>query len=358
MAEINTTLNISFEDGKLIALNERIKETNPVASQPSAIDEVTMKSGNGFYTGYVTKKIKRAQSDSTAATKVGGVGGFVGASSQQLHKVFIGKTYREDNIVYNEQDLIKLKEGKGGDIVALETGDFLITGRELDLKSLLADLKTKAAAAKLHSAFDANGAPTGTQTAQTAYKEADALAAIKAGLRVVGISDLDEAVGTRLHLLRAGIQYLNSMGTAKNSAEEKYLFSINGHALNTIKVLAAYEDAVAIKDGVTTNFINVTPDTMRNITGMVGYIDNSVKVILTNQLDAETHYVILTNRVFRRDLDESAQYIAKVRDAASVVMKDGTSVNLKPNERLVQFYQGRAQGVVYFEEAFFITKHA
>lgn len=358
MSKINTTLNITFEDGKLIALNERIKETNPVASQPSALDEVTQKSGNGFYTGYITKKIKRDQVDSTAATKVGGVGGFKGASSQQLHKVFIGKTYREDNIVYNEQDLIKLKEGKGGDIVALETGDFLITGRELDLQTLVAEAKTLAAAAKLHSAFDANGAPTGTQPTQTAYKEADAIAAIKGGKRVVEVENFDEAVGTRLHLIRAAIQYLNSMGTAKNTAEAGYLFSINGHALNTIKVLGAYDDVVAIKDGVTTNFINVTPDTMRNITGMVGFIDNAVKVILTNQLASASKYAIMTNRVFRRDLDESAQYIAKVRDSASVVMKDGTTVNLKPNERLVQFYQGRAQGVVYFEEIIFLDLKA
>lgn len=356
MAEINTSINIRYQDGSLIKLNEKIIATMPVASQPSIIDEVVSNFGNGFLTGDITKQVKRAQIDSKAAAAMGGVGGFVGASSQHLHKVFIGKVYREDNIVYNETDLIKLKEGKGGDIVAKEAGNFIITGRELDLKLLLADLKAKATAGKLHTAFDANGAPTGAQPADGDGTFAQALTALKGGRRVLEITNFDEKPETRLDLLVNSIAYLNTLGTDKNLTESAYAFSINGHDLSNIKILTTYMDGRSIKSTDTTNFISVNSQTERNIVGLVGYIDNKVKVLYTNQIPANTRYVVLTDRAFARDLDTTTQYIGTVRDAAAVVMKDDKAYNLKPNERLVQFYQGRRQGVVFHEEAFFLDQ--
>lgn len=355
MATINTSINIRNEDGTLIDLKTRIIAVKPVTSQPSIIDEIAKPSGEGFYTGDVKKKVKRAQVDSKTNTAVGGLGGFVGATSQNVHSVPVSKTYREDNIVVNEIDIKKLSEGKG-DLVAMETGDFIITGRELDLKLLLADAKTKAAANLLHTAFDANTKPTGAQTAQAATTLAGAIAAIDLGTRVVQIdaADLDKEIDTRLKLLRKFIAYLNTMGSVKNPVEELYLFSINGHSLDTIKVIGAYEDVVKIKEKDTTNFINVNGSVMKNITGMVGYIDNMVKVMMTNQMPADTVYAVMTDRVFCRDLDQSSQYIGKVRDAASVVDKAGKAVNLKPNEKLVQFFQGRTQATLFQEEIFFL----
>lgn len=355
MAEINTVINIRDEEGNLIALNTRIKEVKPVASQPSIIDQITTQSGKGFYTGDIIKKVKRSQVDSTAAAAKGGVGGFKGASSQNVHKVFIEKKYREDNIIWNEIDLTKLSEAKNGNIVAMEAADFLITGRELDAKELIASLKTKATAAKLHTAFDANGKPTGNQPAQAGNTFAQAVTAIKAGKRVITLANFDEETNTRLELIREGVQYLNEMGTAANT-ESGYLFSINGNALSSIKILTRYRDAVKIKDKGTTNFINVNGSTMRNITGMIGYIDNLVEVLVTNQLPSTTKYAIVVDRALVRDLDQTTQYIGRVRDTGSVKMADNSVVNLKPNERLLQFMQGRSQGVVFWEEAFFLDQ--
>ena len=85
MAQINTTINVMDQDGKLYPLNARIKEFSPVASQPAIIDEVAQHTGKGFYTGDIIKSVKRTQSDSAAAKKLGGVGGFKGASSQNMH---------------------------------------------------------------------------------------------------------------------------------------------------------------------------------------------------------------------------------------------------------------------------------
>lgn len=354
---INTTINIMTQDGALIPLNEKIKEVRPVASQPSIIDEITQKSGQGFYTGNVIKKVKRTQEDSKVAAALGGVGAFKEATSQNVHKVFINKFIREDNIVYNEADLKKLNEGKGVDIVAAEAGDFIITGRELDVKLLLADAKTKATALKLFSVVDTNTNATGAQPAASDGTFDKAIEAIKGGLRVVPVTNFDEAVDTRLQLLRAVIQYLNEQGT-DTSTEAKYPFAINGHDIATIKVITRYADAVAIKDKDTTNFINVNGSTMRNITGMIGYIDNTVKVLLSNQIPATSKYVVATNRLAVRDLDASMQYIGKVRDAAAVVIKGGTTVNLKPNERLLQFLQARTQGIVYEHEVFFLDQKA
>ena len=353
MAEINTVINIRLQNGELIALNKRIKEVAPVASQPSIIDEISQKSGKGFWTGDLIKKVKRAQVESTAAGAVNGVGGFTGASSQNVHNVFIGKTYREDNIVFNEIDIMKLKEGKGGDIVAQETGDFIITGRELDTKVLLAEAKTQATALKLHTAFDANTKPTGVQPAQGGTDFATAVVAIRAGRRVVIIDNLDAEIDTRIKSIRECVQYLNEMGTEGN-AEKNYLFSINGHSLDTIKVLGRYRDIVKIKEKDTSNFINVSGAVQRNITGLVAYIDNLVKVLQTNQLPSSTAYAVMTSRIIRRDLDSSNQYIGTIRDSAAVVMKDGSTKNLKPNERLMQFFQGRTQAIVFAEEVFFI----
>ncbi len=359
MSEINTTINIHV-DGNLYPLNKTIKEVSAVASQPSAIDEVAKPIGNGFKTGDILKKIKRAQVSSVAATKIGGVGGFAGASSQELHSVPVTKQSREDNIVYNEADLTKLGEaGRNIDLLAAEVADFIITGRELDLKELLAQAKTKSLAVKLHTAFDATtGLPTGAQPADGDGTFAKAITAIQGGRRNVAVANFDENIGTRLNLVRECINYLHTLGTPKNSTEELYLYSINGHLMTNIKVLASYADNVKLKEEGTQRFISVASNTMANMTGIVGYIDNGVKVVSTAQMAKETKYVISTDRVFARDLDPNQQYIGKVRDAAAVVMKDGSTKNLKPNERLLQFLQARTWAVRYPEEIFFLDQKA
>lgn len=354
--EINTTINIHV-NGELYPLNTLIKEVNPVASQPSILDQVAKPSGKGFYTGDLFKSIKRTQVEGGAASKLGGASGFVGATSQEFHKVFVGKTEREDNIIIDEVDLAKLVEGKGGgQVVAREVANFIITGRETDLKDLLAKAHTEAAAVKLHTAFDNKGLPSTAQPATTGTTTANIIADIKAGRRINAIANLEESKTTRIDVLRAAIAYLNKLGGTK-SAEKGYLYAINGFELSRIKVLTDYENAVSITDEVSQNYITVSTNTMRNITGIVGLIDNKVEVLLTNQMPATSAYAIMTDRVFVRDLDPTQQYIGKVRDAASVVLKgDTNATNLRPSQRLIQFQQARTQGVRYAEEIIFIDQ--
>lgn len=356
MAEINTTINIHV-DGVLYPLNKMIKEVNPVAAQPSVIDQIATPSGKGFYTGDIFKMIKRPQVDSTASVKRGGLGGFVGASSQELHSVFVGKTNREDNIVFNEADLAKLKEAKGGNIIALETGNFIITGRELDTKILLTKLQDEADGVKLFTAVNAaTGLPAGNQPTAAVTNIATAITAIDGGKRVISISDaeLDKEIDGRLQIIRAGVQYLFSLGTEDNT-EADYAYSINGFATNRLKLLSNYKNNVKLKEKDTQRFIQVSGANAANITGIVGYLDNDIAVLQTNQLKKGTKYALMTDRVLVRDLDPEAQYIGKVRDAAVTVDRDGNTVALKPNERLMQYLQGRTQAVRYASEAFFIT---
>lgn len=359
MAEINTTINVSV-DGKLYPLNKMIKEVTPVAAQKSVIDEIATPSGKGFYTGDILKMIKRPQVTSTAASARGQIGGFVGATSQELHSVFIGKTTREDNIVFNESDLLKLKEGKGGNIIALEAGNFIITGRELDAHDLLEKLKSEAKNVKLFTAVDSTtGLATGTQPTQSTFDFASCIGLVQNGKRVFSIdeSELDAEIDNRIKLVRECVQYLNEIGTPENLEGDLYPYSINGFQTSSIKVLSTYRNNLKLKEKDTQRFVNISGPNSANITGIVGYIDNDIAILQTNQLGSDVFYAIMTNRVIARDLDPSQQYIGKVRDSAAVVMKDGTTKNLKPNERLMQFLQARTQGIRYAEEAFFILKH-
>lgn len=359
---METIINIHV-NGTLYPLNTLIKDVMPVLSQPSAINMVSKPLGDGLRTGDVFKQIRRTQTDSKVAASRGAIGGFVGATSQELHSVRLSKTSREDNIIINYTDIAKLNEAKGAGMkfLAAETGNFIITGRELDLKLLLAEAQTKALTTKLHTAFDGDGLPSGAQPADGDGTLAKGLEAISKGRRVVSLTfdasagNVDETIDGRLQLLRKAIAYLNTLGTPQNGAEKDYLYSINGVSLSNIYILCNYEDNVAIKEKDTTRFINVSNNTMANITGIVGTVDNMIKIVQTNQLGAGTRYAISGNRTFGRDMDPTQQYIGTVRDTAAVIMRnDDKAYNLKPSERLLQFLQARVMGVIYDSEIFFL----
>ncbi len=360
---VNTTINIQDQDGKLLDLSVMILEVKPVLSQPSVIDEISTPTGQGFFTGDILKKNKRTQAELGAANLVGGVRDFVGATSQVVAKVSVNKVYRGDQIVVSRIDLAKLRQGKGGDLVALDVADFILTGREKDAKEMLAAATTAADAMKIYTTVGTvntgdliSVVPTGTQPTQTAATEAAALTALAGGKRSVTVTTAELAKeGVRLALVRRAIQYLNQLGSAK-SAEALYPFSINGLPLNSLRILSDYFNIVSIKDGISTNFISVTSEaTMRTIAGLVGYIDG-VKVIQTNQIGATDVYKVMSNRVIARDLDAQTQYLGVVKEATTVKMADGTVKAVGPSDMVVQLEQGRTQAPVYFEEIFTILE--
>ncbi len=354
MPNINTTLNLRV-DGELYPLNTLIKQVEPALSQPSAVDLLTTNSGKGFYTGDYLKIIHRKQFETSASSARGDVADFIGATTPELHKVFIQKLSRADHIIINEADIFKLQEGKGPALLGTYAANFILDGKEEDLKLLYAEAYTQALTNRLHISFDTNGLPATTQPAQGNGTEEQAKAVIEQGRRVVPLLDPDETAYTRMDVIRRAISYLNTLGTERN-VESNYLFSINGLPLSSIVVTMPYLDNTSLKDRETNRFINVMNMPNANMTGIVSYIDNAVRIIITNQIPSNTHFVIHSDRAFVRDLDPQQQYIGKVRDVSTVKMRNGEVRNIAPNERDISYLQARTYAPVFSEEMFFITK--
>lgn len=354
-----STINLrDSATGNTLDLTVRILETNPVLSQPSIINQVSSKTGNGFTGGVVLKKSKRTQTEYSPATGGKITSGFVGASAQHVGRVMMEKKYRQDNIIFSKIDMAKLREGKGGDLVVQEVGDFILTGQELDLKEMLELAQTEADAIKLFTAKDANGAPTGAQPAQATNDTAGAIDAIKKGKRSVIVTDLDAKPENRLNILTEILAYINSIGSNK-SPESIYDYSINGIPLNQVFILTNYAGARNIKDSFTTAYIDMSNATTRSYNGVVGMID-TVPVLITNQIGAKVAYHVMSKRVVGRDIDPESQYLGVMSqgDGRAVVLSDGTTVNVKPSEATIALEQGRVMGVKYFEEFFTVQEVA
>lgn len=350
MAYDKKTINLRTQDGLQIDLTKILLATEPVLSQPSILGRVTSPTGRGFTGGQILKKSKRSQTEYSPVTADKITSGFVGASAQHVGSVNIEKIYRQDNIIGSKIDYAKLKEGKGGDLIALDVADFIITGRELDLKQLLTDAQTGADAMKLYTAKDANGAPTGAQPVQADVTTAEAIKAIKAGKRTVTATDLDANEDNVMNIIRAILTYANELGSDK-SPEALYDYAINGVSLDKLVILTNYAGAVSIKDKFTTTFIDLSSAGSRKYNGIVAQID-TVPVIITNQLGVKARFRIMSNRVLAYDLDPMSQYLGVVAqgDGRAIKLANGEVVNVKPSEVTVALEQGRAMGVKYFEE--------
>lgn len=351
------TINLRDQSGQTLDLTVKILELAPTLNNPSAIDKLAKAIGNGFTAGDIVKKSKRSQTKYTPANATDITSGFVGASAQSVSKVSIGKVYRQDNIIVSRVDLEKLKEGKGGEMVAMEIADFILVGKELDLKELLEEVTTQSKSMKIYTAIDATGAPTGAQPAQSATDVASAITAVKGGRRHVIATDL--SVDNTLGLLRTGISYLNRLGAPK-SAESLYPFSINGLPFNSIAVVTDYEHVSLIKDSFTRTVIDLSnPNTTLNFTGLVGYID-TVPVIMTNQLGVKEAFKVMSVRSMVRTLDPVTQFLGVVSNGngQAVKLANDTVVNVKPSEAVIALEQGRAMGAKYFEEVISIDEVA
>lgn len=347
------TINLREQDGSLLDLTTKIVAVEPTLSQESAVDKVAKSVGAGFMAGNIVKKSKRSQTEYAATTADKITSGFVGASAQTVQSYPLGKIYRQDNIIGSRIDYAKLKEGKGGNMTAMEIADFILTGKELDLKALLAEGRTKSAAMKIYTAVDATGAATGAQPAATGTDAAAALVDIKAGLRNVTATDMNDT--NTMGLVRAAIGYLNKLGSAK-SIETVYPWSINGLPLNKQAILTDYSHVSLLKDSFTRTVIDMSnPNAVLNFTGLVGFID-TVPVILTNQLDTKEAFVITSTRAMLRDLDPESQFLGVVSqgNGQAVKLANDEVVNVKPSEVVVALEQGRILGTPYFEEMFFI----
>lgn len=357
MAYDKTTINLRRQDGTLLDLSKIILQVEPTMSQPSMLGKVVSPTGRGFTGGEIAKKSKRTQTEYSPVTADKITSGFVGASAQHVGSVIIQKIYRSDNIIGSKVDYTKLNEAKGGDLLAQEVADFIITGRELDLKQLLKDATLQADAMNLYTTKDALGAPTGAQPAQADTTTVEAIKAIKAGKRHVTALDMDANEDNARLIIEAIIDYLVRLG-ADNSPEALYDYAINGIPLNKIVILTTYAGAKSIKDKFTNVYMKLS-DAGRNYNGLVASID-TIPVYITNQMGVKARFKILSNRVFAYDLDPATQYLGVVSQGAGQAVKlaNGDVVNVKPSEVVMALEQGRAMGVKFFEEFFTVDEVA
>ncbi len=361
---MKNTINLSdATTGELIPLGQQIKIVGSTLNIPSVLNEIAKPSGRGAMPGWLLKKNKRTQTKQIERTALGSTSGFKGANAQVIDRVFVERITREDNIIVSRLDIAKLREGQGGDIVAQETADFLLTARELDLKDLLGDVRTKAKAAKIYTSVanaTANAIyatkPSGNQPTLADNTIAKNIEAINGGLRIAQVDDAALATtDARIKLIRAIFGYANKLGSDA-SAEAFYPFSINGIPLNSLKVLTDYINCVAIKDSFTTTVINLNnPGDTRNLNGLVGFID-TVKVLITNQKNKDDLYNIVSDRIIVRDMCEIVNYVGTIKEGTSIILSDGTTKNVKPSEMVVQFESARLQGSYYHEEFWAIEK--
>ena len=167
------------------------------------------------------------------------------------------------------------------------------------LRKLIDLSKSDAASYKLYKNKDLKVREN--QPAQNANTLAGALAAIKAGKRIIKCSELDSKEVNRYYIVKAAIEFLNKLGKKTKSIENYYPFA-KGFNRPMIKIATDLNGLTKLKAQLTSLLSDG-----KNV-GIIADSILNVKLVETNMLPEKTEYMISTIRHW----DHSRQFMGEM----------------------------------------------